>query len=280
MALDRHSTCNVSACRHLSTRPVDTVRINCCSHCTLLADATRVHLQNLNIVSRDNGIVIHYSALIRLNNVAVTATTNTDGIGLAHGTCNGCNVVLGSRNAAVVVQNSYWLWFFDSSFTFGPDEHTDGSLIPHIDHGQRPSVILRGATVRGQVDTTYLVRFERVVFAFGGVQYQQLGTANQDAGWFDFVDCTMEGSASPLLDVQSSPGDYQFAGVHTVTIETTSDADNLLPNYCECTLPCVSLAVRTVGEIFSLTQRFRLQTHRIKSTYQIAQQSISCLLSH
>lgn len=36
----------------------------------------------------------------------------------------GCNVVLGSMNAAMVVENCFWLWFENSAFAFyGEDGH-------------------------------------------------------------------------------------------------------------------------------------------------------------
>ena len=36
----------------------------------------------------------------------------------------GCNVVLGSMNAAMVVENCFWLWFQNSAFAFyGEDGH-------------------------------------------------------------------------------------------------------------------------------------------------------------
>ena len=35
----------------------------------------------------------------------------------------------------------------------------------------------------------YIVRFEKIVFVGGGVQYQQLTAGWQWPGWFDFVWC-------------------------------------------------------------------------------------------
>ena len=48
------------------------------------------------------------------------------------------NVVLGSENAALIVENSFWLSFTDSSFVFVKNG-------AQATNGQRPSGILRGA---------------------------------------------------------------------------------------------------------------------------------------
>jgi hypothetical protein len=52
------------------------------------------------------------------------------------------------------------------------------------------------------IDTTYLLKFKDVVFAGGAVQYQQLVNGEQWPGFYEFLWCSSEDSATPLLDVQ------------------------------------------------------------------------------
>ena len=54
---------------------------------------------------------------------------------------SGCNAVLGSDNAALVVENAFWLWFDKCAFQFGTDYWNQD---PNFCDGQRPAVILRG----------------------------------------------------------------------------------------------------------------------------------------
>lgn len=103
---------------------------------------------------------------------------------------------------------------------------------PPCDWGQRPSVILRGQAVPSLpsvltdktgfgVAEVYLLRFDQTIFTGGGVQYQQLAAdvGGSPAGWFDFVSCTQEVSATPLLDLQSAPGiKGYFPGLQQVVI--------------------------------------------------------------
>ena len=61
---------------------------------------------------------------------------------------------LGSRNAALVVENSYWLWFERCSFlsmSIGSPciNGTVSRRNPYCGYGQRPSVILRGQNEGG-----------------------------------------------------------------------------------------------------------------------------------
>ena len=92
----------------------------------------------------------------------------------------GCNVRLGSRNAALVVENSYWLWFERCSFlsmSIGSPciNGTVSRRNPYCGYGQRPSVILRGQNE--SVSTVYLVRFDRSIFT---VSYARPGLCLAD----------------------------------------------------------------------------------------------------
>ena len=193
----------------------------------------KVWFANLAIIGRGTGVKIFNGALIRFTNVMITVSANIDGVNTTEDGCDSCNVVLGSDNAALVAEDTFWLWAEDSSFIFEPK----------ASGGQRPPVILRGIdkdgihgddpesniTGRG-VNTVYLVTFDRVVFAGGGVQYQNVAVANQWPGWFTFNWCVMENSALPLLDVQGQPG-KPFMGVQSVIINDCQSADASHPHY-------------------------------------------------
>jgi hypothetical protein len=117
-------------------------------------------------------------------------------------------------NAAMVVENSFWLWFEHSSFVAQANSgqcpkpykqvralssttlRTWLSILytltclngydspcahPVCGWGQRPSVIIRGQAKSTLptgsnygVVTVYLLRMDRIIFSGGGVQYQQL----------------------------------------------------------------------------------------------------------
>ena len=108
------------------------------------------------MIGKEGGIWILNSAIVRLVNVAVSASVRSDSVNTSAQPCHGCNVMLGSLNAALVVDNSFWLWVERGSFS-GPDAS-----------GQRPSVILRGRSEFSApltpVHAVYQVRFERCVF--------------------------------------------------------------------------------------------------------------------
>ena len=73
--------------------------------------------------------------------------------------------------------------------------------------------------VRGGCTGVYLLRFDEVIFTGGGVQFQMLvnDTGGAPTGFFDFVSCTMESAATPLLDLQSDPAMYgYFPGLEQV----------------------------------------------------------------
>lgn len=212
----------------------------------LFQSSEKISLQGLNIIGGNTAVVLADCAVVRVSNSAMTATTvpaNTiDDVNTSVAGCSGCNVVLGSQNAALIVENSFWLSFVDSSFVFVKHDPRPGAST----NGQRPTVILRGVnhTADGagggkyNVNTVYIVRFERIVFVGGGVQYQQLTAGWQWPGWFDFLWCVIENAATPLLDLQVSPvvtegkGPVKgFKGLQDITIQDYSAADNTLPSY-------------------------------------------------
>ena len=145
----------------------------------------QVHFNDLAIIGVFTGVYITDAALIRFTNVAIHATTQgtgLDNVNLTAAGCNGCNVVLGSNNTALVIENSFWIWAEDCSFYFyplyaaGPPAY---SLPPahENDWGQRPSVIIRGnhPSLDQGISTVYLLHFDRIVISGGGFQYQQVG---------------------------------------------------------------------------------------------------------
>ena len=126
-------------------------------------------IEDLAIVGKDTGVLISHGCIVRMINVGMAATVNADNVVTTPPTCNatGCNVRLGSRNAALVVENSYWLWFERCSFlsmSIGSPciNGTVSRRNPYCGYGQRPSVILRGQNE--SVSTVYLVRFDRSIF--------------------------------------------------------------------------------------------------------------------
>ena len=102
----------------------------------------KFELRNLNIKGGTLAVLIADCAVVRVSNCAFMATTvpagTIDDVNTSLAGCNGCNVVLGSENAALIVENSFWLSFTDSSFVFVKNG-------AQATNGQRPSVILRGA---------------------------------------------------------------------------------------------------------------------------------------
>ena len=147
----------------------------------------KVHLANLRIIGIHTGIYISDSALIRLTNVNVQATTvapGRDNVNTTMGGCHGCNFVAGSNNTGMVVENSYWIFAEDCSFAFIGPGGGSGPGYPY-NSGQRPAVILRGNT-KGRtqgITTVYLLHFSRIVLSGGGVQYQQLVKGDQWPGF-------------------------------------------------------------------------------------------------
>jgi hypothetical protein len=200
-------------------------------------------LQDLSIMGSDTGLLIYQTYKVRMINVGISADANADRTDTSAVGCNrtGCNVVLGSRNAALVIENSFWLWFERCSFAVAnmypcKDRHTDCQM------GQRPAVILRGQP-GGPVGTVYLVRFITVIFTGGGVQYQQTveDPGGAAAGWMTFESCSQEDSATALLDYQSAPGLTTIPGLLQITITDYMNADNLTPHFGRGPAPVVSI---------------------------------------
>ena len=198
---------------------------------------SRVHIANLDIVADTTGMIIVNSALVRLTNVGITVTHNMDHVNTSYPACSEehCNIVFGSNNTALVIENCYWIWVQDSTFDFLPVYGPDG-LIPRHSQGQRPSVILRGnanTIPPPEIDSCYLLRFERLTIAGGTFQYQQLTNCEQWPGFFDFLQITQEASGTPILDVQSTPEAKEFMGLQQVTITDASGADQAGANYLQ-----------------------------------------------
>ena len=68
--------------------------------------AAGVSFADLMIEASGVAVVIRNSNCVRMRNVAAQALNDVDGVNTTKSGCNGCNVKLGSWNAAVVVENS------------------------------------------------------------------------------------------------------------------------------------------------------------------------------
>lgn len=198
----------------------------------LLVNSTgSVTVHNLVLNGQTLGVHIIDSAGIRFTNVGVYASVNSDGVDTSLGGCSNCNVVLGSNNTAMVVENSFWLWFETTSFEFlyyssgcSRDNAKDESAC----WGQRPVIVLRGSNAPGHfgVKSVYLFVMKDSVISGGGVQYQQTADCGGcAAGFFDFFNVVLESSALPLLDVQSEPDVTEFYGLEHISIIDMMDAD-------------------------------------------------------
>lgn len=171
-------------------------------------------LHNLNVIGQECAVRMLNVALIRFTDVSLAARSNTDEVDPR---LPGSNLVLGSNNAALVVENAFWLWFERMAIEFLYLEPMPAPW-PQF-YGQRPSVIIRGAgpDLVG-VTNVYLVVFKEIVFSGGGVQYQQTAECpGCGTGYFDFFNCVQETSAGPLLDIQSDPSLKTFYGIEAVT---------------------------------------------------------------
>ena len=207
--------------------------------CFHLGEGQAIRLEGLQIVGKGIAVMVHTAAVVQFESVAFIATTDIDGVDTSPAGCNGCNVRLGSNNAALVIVNSYWISFRHCSFTFYPDYRQNGTTTSGAEKGQRPSVIMRGETPLpgtgdSQTNTVYLVNFEHSVFSGGGVQYQQTEHGDQWPGFFSFEDTTLEVSCTPLLDLQAVPNmtkDWRndtlssFVGLHSITIDGVAWVD-------------------------------------------------------
>jgi hypothetical protein len=224
---------------------------------TIAITSMDTFLENFDIEGETLAIYISNAALVRFINVGAQINTDSDDVDASVDGCNrtNCNIVLGSTNAAMVVESSFWLWFERCGF----NAIRNSGLCPHYpqrtppcDYGQRPSVILRGmggnvslpqyTSHNFGVATIYIVRFQSAVFTGGGVQYQQVVAAplGYPGGYFDFVGCSQEQSATPLLDIQSNfkhapaVSPYKkdfFAGLQQVVIQDYQNFDFFQPHF-------------------------------------------------
>ena len=207
--------------------------------CFHIGPGQLMRLEALEVVGHGIAVLVQTAAAVQFVHVAFIATHDVDGIDTSPAGCDGCNVNLGSSNAALVIINSYWITLSHCSFTFYPDYRQNGTVTSPAEKGQRPSVILRGETPdKGcydqQTNTVYLVHFEHSVFSGGGVQYQQTEHGDQWPGFFTLDWSVLEVSSTPLLDLQAAPNatlDWRkgtlaaFVGLHSVTITEVAWVD-------------------------------------------------------
>ena len=71
-------------------------------------DPTYISVSTLVLYSRLNGAWVP-TGLIRLTNVAIHVSHNIDGVPMSYPACGeaNCNIVFGSNNTAMVVENTY-----------------------------------------------------------------------------------------------------------------------------------------------------------------------------
>jgi hypothetical protein len=222
-------------------------------------------MQDLEVYGSYLAIYVANAAYVRFINVGAQISGPSDSVDTTPSGCNrtNCNVVLGSTNVPLLIENSFWLWFERCGFVTPSDSF----------NGQRPSVILRGmghCNATGSCDTrislprlynvsanmqfppeVYLLRFDQMIFTGGGVQYQQMvplaSVMASPPGSFDFVSCVQEQSATPLLDVQSTThlvpdgGDGYFPGLKMVVIRDYMDADFKVPSFGSADRSVVSI---------------------------------------
>ena len=84
-----------------------------------LNKAEDVLIQDLAFHGQITAVYIGDAAGIRFVNVGAEAGGDADGVNATVEGCNAtaCNVVLGSVSAAMVIENSFWLWFERCAFT-------------------------------------------------------------------------------------------------------------------------------------------------------------------
>ena len=117
----------------------------------LIAHAEKIQLVDLSILGQTTGVIVTDSALIRFTNVGVEAQFAGKLPGEAappvKGSGDGCNVAMGSNNTAVVIENSFWVWFDTAELAFFPlYDHAGTPLDRKTQWGQRPAVIVRGSS--------------------------------------------------------------------------------------------------------------------------------------
>lgn len=184
-------------------------------------------MSNIMVHGQSSAIIMRNVALVRFTDVGLKAAVNSDKV---DSTKPGCNVVLNSTNAPLVIENSYWLWFERCSFQdLGVGASLDGK---HMMLGQRPVIILRGTDPPSTQSNVYLTVFRDVVLRGGGVQYQQLTDLKlAQTGYYEFQNVVLESTAMPLLDIQSDPAVQHFAGVESITVIDFQSADSMKTNY-------------------------------------------------
>ena len=198
-----------------------------------------IHMRDLSIDGGTTAVKVSNAVLVRFTNVGFSAQqvdfNETAGdcapawqpVNGRSCASTGCNVKYGSDNAALVIENSFWLWCDFCTFQFGPD-YSQARTGYHC-NGQRPNVIFRGGTcptpypfnksrpisTGHQPNATYLVRIRNAQFNGGGIQYQHTMAADQTMGQFVLESIVMENAATPFLDLQVPPGlDWKdFIGV-------------------------------------------------------------------
>jgi hypothetical protein len=98
----------------------------------LIAHVEKIQLVDLSIQGHDTGVICTDSALIRFTNVGIEAQFAGSGYEapcVINGSAmenGGCNVAFGSNNTAVVIENSFWVWFDTADLTFLPLYGPDG----------------------------------------------------------------------------------------------------------------------------------------------------------
>jgi hypothetical protein len=191
----------------------------------LVNDTLGVYMSGLSIKGGSAAVVVVNSAGLKFDNVGFAAQLNSDGVNTS---APGANIVPNSTNAALVVENCFWLWMSDCAFNFMTCR-THGC-------GQRPSLLLRSRKLPYPtlVNDVYLLSIRDSVFTSGGVQYQALDECDGcGAGFWEFTDIQMENTAGPLLDIQSDPRVVYFPGVSQITISGFMDADPLPATYAD-----------------------------------------------
>ena len=89
----------------------------------IVEHVTNVEFHNLEIMGHNTGVIVTDSAVVRFTSCSIHANnqgTGADNVNLTAAGCDGCNVVLGSNNTALVIENSFWVWAEDCSFYFYP----------------------------------------------------------------------------------------------------------------------------------------------------------------
>jgi hypothetical protein len=175
-----------------------------------------VILENLSVEGYELGLRVQNYQMSSLRNVAISARVYTGGM----------------DNAAMVLEDSYWMWMDNCAFT----NALPPNIVPYINSSTRPSVIMRGIRPQGSLPIAedYLIRFYRTIFSNGGVRYEQQTTKNAtvggpalgtSTGWFVFESVTQEASATPLLDIWCNPSIAKSGKFEEISVRDYMDAD-------------------------------------------------------